>query len=342
MPAQLDTARVVYQPQGTEAPQDLSSVFTQQGREQQAYGAQQLTRASAYFDKAIEQYNELAIEKATQDAPGVINRDGDGVLIPPSSFYPELGWKALLGPAYAKTYRKAAEAIYQQSAAADHETYSVAMKAQFPTDPVGYAAAMEKRRQQVVGNLAPDQAGYIDLRLKQIGSQGATQIGVQLTASENKAMMERADTEHAAIVDDAVRLQSNIIANSTPAGVQGEAAIKAAGEATLNQAILKERWDGLEAMWRTAKVPEAQIKRFREEELGFQVLLKAKSETIKNTSFTPDKAGRIDPADKAVMQERVRAIAKAFPGRERRSRRRSCARSTTPSRGPTGWPPARR
>src|SRR5580765_8254096 len=116
MATQFDQTRVTVQPQAAEAPQNLSGAFDKQAAflsslsEQYYSGAQQaIGQASAAFDQALTVYGKEAEQRATDDAAAMIKYDGEGKVIPPSSFYPP----GVSTRAYSEKFHATAEALYK-------------------------------------------------------------------------------------------------------------------------------------------------------------------------------------------------------------------------------------
>ena len=212
MATQFDQSRVTVQPQAAEQPHDLSSVFDRQAsflsgiaNQEFANTTAAIGQASASFDRAIDAYGKEAAQRAVDQAPALIKRDGNGDIIPPSSFYPA-GFSTR---AYSETFKATAEATYKVSAEQELANYSDQMKAKFAGDPSAYAAAMATKRGAMRTNLDPTMAPWIDMRAEQIQAQGISQLNVARQVAQNAYGREQADRAVAGVREDARRLASS-------------------------------------------------------------------------------------------------------------------------------------
>ena len=219
MAEQFDQNRVVYQPTPGAAPMPIdtfdrqASFLTQLAGEQKQFQGQLINQVGAALDKGIDAYNDVAKANAATDAAAAVTRDGDGMLIAPTSFYPS----GLHSRAYADSFETSLKALYGQSAAADFQNQSDLLKAKYPANVAAYSAELEQYRLRMVQGLDPKEAPLIDLRLKAIGAQGATQIGVNLNAQKVQTNVIAAKREIQAIVDDGSRLGATAATAGGPA-----------------------------------------------------------------------------------------------------------------------------
>jgi hypothetical protein len=217
--SQFDTEKVVLQPTQQEAP--LQTNVFEQGAQiaaQQSAVAQQdasrqgsrmsqlyssaINTATAGFDRVLSAYNQYAEQKAIEEAPAIIQRDGNNQIIPPSSFYPT----GLHTMAYAQAFHRAAVQVYRESAANDYANYSAEMKAKYPNDTAGYTAEMDKRRDFMLTGLADDQRPYMDLRFRGISGQALSQIAVSQQAAKNDVMAKSYGDQMTGITNNMVKM----------------------------------------------------------------------------------------------------------------------------------------
>src|SRR5262245_52971999 len=117
-----------YQQQTTIQP---SGPVPDPGAAEQARGFQRIAATADYFGGQIAQEMQRdALIKAETDAPQIIQRDGNGALIAPSTFDPVGG-----GPIYRDRFRQAARSIYINNAVRDFSNKADAIQAAFPTNP---------------------------------------------------------------------------------------------------------------------------------------------------------------------------------------------------------------
>ena len=215
MAEQFDTARVTLQPTAPEQPiqsnvlEQGASVFGQAAAQNVGAASAAGQRASGYFaqanaafDRTVDQYNKIAVMNAQDEAPGLIQKDGNGQIIPPKSFWPS----GIHSAAYAQAYSEAARSTYRTMAASEFSNFVSETQAKFPTDPVAFKKAVDEKQNLMLQNLDTREAPFISLRLQQIGSQGATQVAVNLQAANNATLKAQSDVSYGAIVDTASRL----------------------------------------------------------------------------------------------------------------------------------------
>ena len=310
MATQFDQSRTIIQPQAAEQPQDLSSVFERQAaalsresEQQYATAGQAIQQTSAVLGQALDVFNDDAKKKAAEEAPAAVTRDGNGMLVKPSTFYPP----GLHSRAYAEAYKTAFEASYTQTAVQDFENHSALMKAQHSADPAGYSAAMEQKRRFMVEGLDPKLAPFIDLRLQQVMGQGTTQVSVNLTAQNNEVMKAQATREIDSIVDTASR--------QNPVDIATNEQMKALGEGLINDKILGKRLEGAEAQLRRAGYGEDFIKENRRE-LGFKIQMATMTRAIRGQVAVDQATGKVDGKVIADWQTKIYDYASRFPGRE--------------------------
>jgi hypothetical protein len=215
MAAQFDTNRVVVQPTQQEQPipTDVfgtgASVFGQQastlGQEAEAQtrrGEGYFAKANAAFDRSVDEYNKIAVMNATDEAPGLIQKDGNGQIIPPKSFWPS----GIHSMAYAQAYPEAARATYRTMASSEFSNFVSEQQAKYPTDTGAFKKAVDEKQAAMLQNLDTREAPFISLRLQQIAAQGGTQVAVNLQAANNATLKAQSDVSYGAIVDTASRL----------------------------------------------------------------------------------------------------------------------------------------
>ena len=218
MASQFDTAKVVLQPSQQEAPAQtnvfeqgaqvagqlggcaMQDAGQQSNRMSQLYSAA-INTASSGFDRVLSEYNRYAEQKAKEEAPAAIKFDGDNNIVPPSSFYPP----GISSRAYGETYAQAHKSVYMSSAEQELINHSNVLKEKFPANTAAYKAGMAEKVAAMTTNLDPTVAPWINLRGKQIESQGITQLAVQNQSMDNKVMKESADRDLVGIANDAAR-----------------------------------------------------------------------------------------------------------------------------------------
>ena len=229
MAAQTQDARVVLQPTPQEAPLQtnvfdlgagtLGQIGQMAGQEGQAaqqeagrqgqragqYFARAINFASSAFDQVLSTYNKYAEQKAIEDAPASIKRDGNQNLIPPTSFYPP----GISTRAYGETYANTSIALYKSYAEQELIQHSALLKEKYPNDPVAYTEGMRTKRQAMMQNLDPRVAPWIEVRAEQVQAQGTTQIAVAVQSEQNLRTRQQYDRDKQGIIDDAGRMAAN-------------------------------------------------------------------------------------------------------------------------------------
>jgi hypothetical protein len=331
MAAQFDTTRTVLQPTQQEAPLQ-TDVFEagaggaarlggaaqqdaaqQANRSSQLYG-QAINTASAGFDRLLVEYNKLAEENATKDAAGIVLRDGNRKLIPPSSFYPP----GISTRAYAERYRNVYEAQYKSSAEDDFNAAVTVARAKYPTNSEAFNAEVTVARQALVTGLDERFKPFLDLRFEQMQSQANSQIAVNVQSEQNRVNTDYAE-RHYKILADEIGRSAKVFA---PSSSDNEEQRKAKLEAEFaNNSVLLGKWQQVERLYRAAGAGDAQIGKLRSDLVFEGAMSRVTAEIRQDARFLDDK-GNYDFAANAALNDRIVRTAKNFPGREKEAEER--------------------
>lgn len=235
------TPAPLYQPTGIPQPRPVGSipgnmpmfpVGTANLIEAQA--ADQLSKtAMTAFDMIATKVERDAAQKARDDAPAIIRRDGNGALVPVQDFAPpglQLG-------AYRSSYEQTARALYMQTAAEDLANHIGVLQAKFPTNYEAVKAGIAEKKNAMLTDLDPKLAPLLLLRFNAMEGQALTRVNA---AKETETL--------AVVGQQAKDAYGQFILNAAKAnGVVDKMSMD---DQLANNALLNADWQNLEALWR--------------------------------------------------------------------------------------------
>jgi hypothetical protein len=160
--------------------------------------------AQTGFDMVKRDFDQDAVRQAQIDAPQLIQKDGQGLTVPVSSFEPP----GITSRAYRDAYKSFGINAYSTSVAQDHENFLTQVQARHPADIDAAQKAMEERRNQVVAGLDPEVAPLITLKINAMNGQVASRINANVQAQANKVAEEKGMWAYNDVVTQASRLST--------------------------------------------------------------------------------------------------------------------------------------
>ena len=161
----LDPSVVITPTQTTDSAYQTAAA---RGGQQTAALAQVVMTAA---DTAVQYLGRDEAERGMKDAAQIVDRDGNGVLQPPSSFSPE----GIQTKAYADAYTKTRQAAFTQTWQQQLEEKKASLVNQFPTDPTAVAEMLEKERASMLTGIDPKWASSFEARFNGVKAQGVSQ-----------------------------------------------------------------------------------------------------------------------------------------------------------------------
>lgn len=197
---QRQDASVVIQPSGVvqTANLGLDSAMVAQGWNQLS------SSLMTGFDMVKRQADRDDALRAAQDAPAMITRDGNGLVVPPKSFDAPGGF--FQSQAYKDAYKNSLFNHYSTMAEQDFSNYAQTVAAQHPTDVDAARAKLAERRAAMVQELDPAYAPLITLKLNGMSGQVESRISANAQIEKNKVTEERAMFNYQNVVLQAAQL----------------------------------------------------------------------------------------------------------------------------------------
>lgn len=158
--------------------------------------------AQTGFDMVKRDFDKDQVERAQLDAPQLIQKDGQGLTLPVSTFEPP----GITSRAYRDAYKTFGKSAYTVSVEQDHQNFLAGVQAKYPTDVKAAQAAMEERRNQVVSGLDPELAPLITLKLNAMNGQISSRINAAGQAETNKVAEEKGLFAYKSVLEQASRL----------------------------------------------------------------------------------------------------------------------------------------
>jgi hypothetical protein len=221
-----------YQPQNFAIDRAMESIGWQQAADAFQSG----------FDIIKRDFDQQAVDQARLDAPGIVQRDGKGVLLPVASFEP----KGLKPRAYRSTYEQTARAYYLQTAESDFSQHAASVQSLHPTDVDAANAKLEEKKNAMLMGADPTFQPLMALRLNAIQGQTISRINGANQAEINKATEERGQYAYQRFVIDAANV-AQLPDRFDPETIK------------LNGAQLAQKWTETETLLKQAGWSDARI-----------------------------------------------------------------------------------
>lgn len=242
---QRQDASVVIQPSGVvqTANLGLDSAMAAQGWNQLS------SSLMTGFDMIKQQADRDDVLRAAQDAPAMITRDGNGLVVPPKSFDAPGGF--FQSKAYKDAYKNTLFNHYSVMAEQDFSNYANNVIAQHPTDPDAARAKLAERRAAMVQELDPNYAPLITLKLNAMSGQVESKISANVQLEQNKVTAERAEYAYEGVVQQAGQLAQlpakfdaeTLTINNAQLGADFKRATELMRTAGFSEAYIEKKWD---------------------------------------------------------------------------------------------------